>query len=95
MIWNFFIYVGIDKITIVIVRHGDFTDVGIEFVCSFVTIPVGFVSSDSLFVPFTGKDALTTNVLKTFTNATDTGKQVNKFEIVVTVMLGGRGYQPL
>lgn len=95
MIRDFFIYMGIHKITIIIVWHRDFTDVRVELVMCFITVPIGLIGSYCLFIPFTGKDTLATNIFETFTNATDPSKQVNKLELILTVMFRGGGDQPL
>ncbi|MNV32170.1 hypothetical protein D3C71_1234980 [compost metagenome] len=63
--------------------QSDVADIFIEMVGVGIAIPVGFVSAYRVFVPFTGKHALSADRLKAVTNATDTGKQVNKAKSVV------------
>ncbi|MNT89876.1 hypothetical protein D3C72_2306830 [compost metagenome] len=74
MIRDLLVNMGINKVTVFIIRHSDFTDIGVELVMFFVTIPVGLVGPDCLLVPLTGKYTLAANVLESFANATNAGK---------------------
>ena len=68
------------------ITERDFPNIEIESVCLRIVKPVGFICAHSLFIPFTGKNALTTNVFETFSYTTDASKQVNKPECIVRVM---------
>ncbi|SLS11623.1 Uncharacterised protein [Klebsiella pneumoniae] len=67
-------------------RHIDFTNIEIESVFLSIVKPVSFICAHSLFIPFTGKNALATDGFEALPYTSNPSKQVNKPEGIVRVM---------
>ena len=78
--------VGLVDISIRIFGQGNLSDIFIEFMLLRITVPVGLISPDCFFVPFTGKNALSADFLKSLPDPANTCKQINKTEFIVRMV---------
>src|SRR5690606_7583451 len=62
------------------------SDIFVEFMMFRITVPVGLVCPDGFLVPFAGKNALSTDFLKSLPDPANPGKQINKTEFIVRMV---------
>ena len=65
------------------VAQRDITNIRVELVRVGVAIPVGFIGTDGMFIPFTGEHTLPANSFKAMANAADTGKEIDKSKGII------------
>ncbi len=68
--------IGFIDICIRIFSQRNLSDIFIEFMLFRITVPVGLVGPDCFLVPFTGKNALSADFLKSLSDPTYTGKKI-------------------
>ncbi len=66
------------------ITERDFTNIEIESVFLSIVKPVSFICAHSLFIPFTGKNALATDGFEALPYTSNPSKQVNKPEGIVS-----------
>ena len=67
----------------ILMAQRDITNIRVELVRVGVAIPVGFIGTDGMFIPFTGEHTLPANSFKAMANAADTGKEIDKSKGII------------
>lgn len=65
------------------VAQRDITNIRVELVRVGIAIPVGFIGTDGMFIPFTGEHTPPANSFKAMANAADTGKEIDKAKGII------------